>query len=273
MLTKNIHLGSAVTVLPTEDPVRVFQQYATLDNLSQGRGELTVGSGAYLEPYPLFGVDYANHQQVFTEKLGLLKLLTSQNPVSWNGTSRAPLNNAGIWPQPFGEKLDTWVATGGTLESSERAAKLGFNAIYSFLGNPPASNKHLLAHYREVAAAGGPQASALKIAVAGRGLIASNARAAKEALYPHWLNSVVQSAIERGRPKPDRELFDLQVGGDGPILAGDPNEVADRLAAMHSELGHDRHILHMDIGNVGHSIVMKSIELFGTKVLPQVSHL
>jgi alkanesulfonate monooxygenase SsuD/methylene tetrahydromethanopterin reductase-like flavin-dependent oxidoreductase (luciferase family) len=269
--TSQIHLGSAVTVLPTKDPVRVFQQFSTLDQISDGRAELTVGTGAYVESYPLFGHELADAQQNFTEKLGLLRQLNSENPVTFNGNFRAPLSESGVWPRPFNKKLSIWVATGETPESSERAASFGFNANYSFLSAPPSSKKSIVDHFRATALAHGH--SDLKVAVAGRGFVAENARVAKETIHNGWLRSVAVSQRERGREAPTREMFDRQANGDGPIVAGDPNEVADRLAAIHSELRHDRHILQFDIGNIEHALVMKSIELFGTKVLPQLSGL
>lgn len=269
--TEQIHLGSAVTVLPTKDPVRVFQQFSTLDQITEGRAELTVGTGAYIESYPLFGHELAEAQANFTEKLGLLRQLNDQNPVTFSGQFRAPLVESGIWPRPFNEKLNIWVATGETPESSERAASFGFNANYSFLSAPPASKRSVVEHYRVVAAEHGHVG--LKVAVAGRGFVADKASVAKETMYRGWLPSVTVSQRERGREAPSREMFDLQANGDGPILAGDVNEVADRLAAIHSELKHDRHILHFDIGNIEHSAVMRAIELFGTKVLPQVQGL
>jgi alkanesulfonate monooxygenase SsuD/methylene tetrahydromethanopterin reductase-like flavin-dependent oxidoreductase (luciferase family) len=269
--TEQIHLGSAVTVLPTKDPVRVFQQFSTLDQITEGRAELTVGTGAYVESYPLFGHELAEAQANFTEKLGLLRQLNDENPVTFEGEFRAPLHESGIWPRPFNEKLNIWVATGETPESSERAASFGFNANYSFLSAPPASKQAITQHYRAVAAKHGH--TGLKVAIAGRGFVADKASVAKETLYRGWLPSVTVSQRERGREAPSREMFDTQANGDGPIIAGDVNEVADRLAAIHASLKHDRHILHFDIGNIEHNAVMKAIELFGTKVLPQVQSL
>ena len=269
--TENIHLGSSVSVLPTKDPVRLFQQFSTLDQITEGRAELTVGTGAYIESYPLFGHELAESQANFTEKLGLLRKLNDLNPVTFRGNYRAPLDASEVWPRPFNEKLSIWVATGETPESSERAASFGFNANYSFLSSPPASKKGIVQHFREVAATHGH--NNLKVAVAGRGFVAENAQQAKENLYRGWLPSVTVSQKERGREAPSREMFDSQANGDGPIVAGDVNEVADRLSAIHSELRHDRHILHFDIGNIEHAEVMKAIELFGTKVLPQLAAL
>ena len=269
--TKQIHLGSAVTVLPTKDPVRVFQQFATLDQITQGRAELTVGTGAYIESYPLFGQELANSQANFTEKLALLKKINLENPVTFSGEYRAALDESGIWPRPFNDQLDIWVATGETPESSERAAKFGFNANYSFLSDPPTSKRRVVEHFRETAQQHGN--TSLRVAVAGRGFVADSPAAAKELMYRGWMSSVTVTQRERGREAPTRDLFDRQANGDGPIIAGDANEVADRLASIHAELRHDRHILQFDIGNIEHSQVMKAIELFGTKVLPQVRDL
>jgi len=269
--TEQIHLGSAVTVLPTKDPVRVFQQFSTLDQITEGRAEVTVGTGAYIESYPLFGHELAEAQANFTEKLGLLRALNDSNPVSFSGQYRAPVEGLGVWPRPFNQKLNIWVATGETPESSERAAAFGFHANYSFLSAPPASKRSIVEHFRAQAVAN--IHPGLKVAIAGRGFVADKASVAKETMYRGWLPSVTVSQKERGREAPSRAMFDEQANGDGPIIAGDVNEVADRLAAIHSELRHDRHILQFDIGNIDHAAVMKAIELFGSKVLPQVKAL
>jgi alkanesulfonate monooxygenase SsuD/methylene tetrahydromethanopterin reductase-like flavin-dependent oxidoreductase (luciferase family) len=213
----------------------------------------------------------AEAQANFTEKLGLLRKLNSSNPVSFSGSYRASLEGLGVWPRPFNQKLNIWVATGETPESSERAAEFGFNANYSFLSAPPASKRSIVEHFRESAAAHGHPG--LKVALAGRGFVADKASVAKETLYRGWLPSVTVSQRERGREAPSRAMFDEQANGDGPIIAGDVNEVVDRLAAIHSELRQDRHILQFDIGNVEHSAVMRAIELFGSKVLPQLQGL
>ena len=269
--TEQIHLGSAVTVLPTKDPVRVFQQFSTLDQITEGRAEVTVGTGAYIESYPLFGHELAEAQANFTEKLGLLRALNDSNPVSFRGQFRAPVEGLGVWPRPFNQKLNIWVATGETPESSERAAAFGFHANYSFLSAPPTSKRSIVEHFRAQAVATGHPG--LKVAIAGRGFVADKASVAKETMYRGWLPSVTVSQKERRREAPSRAMFDEQANGDGPIIAGDVNEVADRLAAIHSGLRHDRHILQFDIGNIDHAAVMKAIELFGSKVLPQVKDL
>lgn len=272
-VTSQIRLGSAVTVLPTDDPVRVFEQFSSLDLLSDGRAEVTLGTGAFFESYDLYGHDRTGVQAEFTEKLQLLQRLNQGGQISWQGKHRPPIDMPGVWPRPLNGALDMWVATGATPESSTRAAELGFSAIYSFLGNPPVANRHLVDHYRAEAVAAGHDLSTMKVAVAGRGLVSRDSLHAKETMYRHWLPSVVKASEERGRPMPNRDLYEEQSTGIGPIIVGTPTEVADRIAQIHESLQHDRHILHMDIGNVPHLDVMRSIELFGTEVMPQLAHL
>ena len=272
-VTNNIRLGSAVTVLPTKDPVRLFEQFATLDVLSGGRAEITVGTGAYLESYPLFGSDLDGRQEQFTERLELLTRLAKDNPISWKGEFRTPLVDAGIWPRPIQTELPLWVAAGSSLESSERAAKFGANAMYSFLVTGPCDNQPLVEHYREWLKAYGYDPTTRKVGIAGRGLIGENSQQTKDLLFTHWSASMSQTASERGASAPSRADFDSFATESGPVLAGSPNEIVDRLSAMHDTLKHDRYIMHMDVGNVPHAAVMKSIELFGTEVLPRVAHL
>ena len=269
--TTQIRLGSAVTVLPTKDPVRLFEQFASLDVLSSGRAEITVGTGAYLESYPLFGTDQDGRQEQFTERLELLTLLARENPVTWSGAFRTPLVEAGIWPRPVQQELPLWVAAGSSLESSERAAKFGANVMYSFLVTGPCDNKPLVEHYRRSLSEAGFAPNSRKIGIAGRGLIGNDSAATKELFYRHWAQSMTQTSRERGTVAPTREQFDAFARESGPVLAGSPNEIVDRLSDMHETLGNDRYIMHMDVGNVPHAAVMKSIELFGTEVMPQLA--
>jgi alkanesulfonate monooxygenase SsuD/methylene tetrahydromethanopterin reductase-like flavin-dependent oxidoreductase (luciferase family) len=272
-VTSQIRLGSAVTVLPTKDPVRLFEQFATLDVLSGGRAEITVGTGAYLESYPLFGSDLDGRQEQFTERLDLLTRLAHENPITWEGEFRTPLVDAGIWPRPLQTELPLWVAAGSSLESSERAAKFGANVMYSFLVTGPCDNQPLVEHYRQWLDAYGFDPNSRKVGIAGRGLVGVNSDDTKDLLFTHWSASMSQTAAERGTSAPSRDDYDAFSQGPGPVLAGSPNEIVDRLSDMHATLGNDRYIMHMDVGNVPHQAVMKSIELFGTEVLPQVAHL
>lgn len=270
--TKNIRIGSSVTVLPTKDPVRLFEQFATLDVLTGGRAEMTVGTGAYLESYPLFGTDHDGRQEQFDERLALLLKIQAENPVTWSGQFRSPLTAAGIWPRPIQSELPLWVAAGSSLESSERAARFGTNIIYSFLRSGPCDNAHLVEHFREVEQEYHYRAPK-KVAIAGRGLIGNEGRATRNLFYDFWNSSMAQTARERGTTPPSRADYDVLSEDGGPILAGTPSEIVDRLTTMHDRLKNDRYIMHMDVGNVPHRDVMHSIELFATEVLPYVAHL
>jgi alkanesulfonate monooxygenase SsuD/methylene tetrahydromethanopterin reductase-like flavin-dependent oxidoreductase (luciferase family) len=253
--------------------VRLFEQFATLDVLSDGRAEITVGTGAYLESYPLFGSELDGRQEQFTERLDLLTRLAKENPITWQGEFRSPLVDAGIWPRPVQAELPLWVAAGSSFESSERAAKFGANVMYSFLVTGPCDNQPLVEHYRQWLDAYGFDSTSRKVGIAGRGLIGENSQQAKDLLFTHWSASMSQTAVERGTSAPSRAEYDSFATESGPVMAGSPSELVDRLSAMHETLKHDRYIMHMDVGNVPHAAVMKSIELFGTEVLPQVAHL
>lgn len=268
-LTKQIKLGSAVTVLSTEDPVRVFQQYAELSLISEGRAEITVGRGSFIESYPLFGDSLSDYEELFEEKLDLLLKLNEQNPINWQGRFRPSLESAGIWPRPFDNgKLDIWIGTGGTPESSARAGRLGKNAIYAIIGGFPLRFAPLIEHYRETAAAHGHDVASLKVGIAGFGLIGEDAKTIKEQMYPYWKRSMSKIAAERGFAQPNPEAWQVQVNHPGAFMVGSPSEIIDRMLEVRDVLGIDRYILQMDLSNVEHSLVMKSIELLGTEVAP-----
>ena len=269
-ITKRIRLGSAVTVLSTEDPVRVFQQFAEIDLISGGRAEITVGRGSFIESFALFGESLDDYNDLFEEKLELLMRLNGENPITWNGRFRPALKNAHIWPRPLHGELPLWVGTGGTAESSARAGRLGLDAIYAIIGGYPARFATLVDYYRENAKAAGHDTSKLRVGVAGFGLVGERAQEAKETMFPAWMHSMQQIAAERGFSIPNRHAWDAQANGEGAILVGDPNEVADRILHLREKLGHDRHILQMDGGFIDHLTVMKSIELLGSKVKPQL---
>ena len=269
-ITKRIRLGSSVTVLSTEDPVRVFQQFAEIDLISGGRAEITVGRGSFIESFPLFGEDLADYNELFEEKLELLMKLNGENPITWRGRFRAPLKDAHVWPRPFRGELPLWIGTGGTAESSARAGRLGLDAIYAIIGGYPARFATLVDYYRDHAKAAGHDPSKMRVGVAGFGLVGDNAREAKETMFPAWMHSMQQIAAERGFAVPSRQAWDAQANGDGAFIVGDANEVADRILRLREKLGHDRHILQMDGGFIDHLTVMKSIELLGSKVKPQL---
>lgn len=270
--TKNIKVGSAVTVLSTEDPVRVYQQFATLDLLSGGRAELTAGRGSFIESYPLFGAALADYDELYEEKIALLLQLDEQEKVTWSGKFRPALDNARILPRPAGNPdaghLDIWIATGGTPASTVRAATLGKNVIYALLGGTVHSFAQHAQLYRTEAAKAGHDVGRLKVGVSSTGLVAREDAADK--FYPHWLDSLTRIAAERGFSKPSRVSYNMQAARSGGIYVGDPEEVAEKLVLTHQYMQHDRHILQMDLSSVPQKTVLESIELLGTEVLPLV---
>jgi probable LLM family oxidoreductase len=269
-VTKNIRLSSAVTVLSTEDPVRVFQQFSTIDLLSGGRAEIAAGRGSFIESFPLFGANLADYDELYEEKLGLLLELNSTERVTWEGKFRPALNDALILPRPPRGKLDIWIATGGNPESSMRAGYLGLPINYAIIGGYPEQFAPLAKLYREAGAAAGHVASDLRVAVSGPGFLAATSQEAKDTFYPYWHKSMTAIAAERGFTAPSRLGFDSQSARRGAIFAGSPNEVADKMIALHGRLAYDRHALQMDWSGLPHNLVMRSIELLGTDVMPQV---
>ena len=275
-VTKRIRLGSAVTVLSTEDPVRVFQQFATIDLLSHGRAELVAGRGSFIESFPLFGANLSDYDALFAEKLELLLAINENERVTWQGKFRAPLDDALILPRPVGSsekpgKLDIWIATGGNPESSARAGILGLPVSYAIIGGYPERFAPLFDLYRRAAAQSGHDVTKLKTAVAGPGFIGRDSKKAKDTFFPYWMDSMSRISKERGFPTPTRETYDDMAGPRGAIFGGSPNEVADKIIATHGHLGNDRIGLQMDWSGVPQPLMMESIELFATEVAPQVN--
>ena len=283
-VTSRIRLGSAVTVLSTEDPVRVFQQFATIDLLSSGRAEILAGRGSFLESFPLFGANLDDYDALFSEKLDLLLRLNNLGDdrtddtapaITWSGAFRPPLVDALILPRPSRNarvpgKLDIWVATGGNPESSARAGVLGVPVSYAIIGGYPERFAPLFELYRRAAAHAGHAAESLRTAIAGPGFVASSSAGAKNTFFPYWSDSMTRIAAERGFATPTRASYDDATGPRGAIFAGSPNEVADKIIATHGHLHNDRIALQMDWSALPHDLVMRSIELFATEVAPQV---
>ncbi|MCP2031774.1 putative LLM family oxidoreductase [Okibacterium sp. HSC-33S16] len=269
-ITKNITLSSAVTVLSTEDPVRVFQQFATIDLLSSGRVEIAAGRGSFIESFPLFGANLADYDALYEEKLDLLLALNARERVTWEGKFRPALTDALILPRPSRGKLPIWIATGGNPESSMRAGYLGLPINYAIIGGYPEQFAPLAKLYREAGEAAGHVASDLRVAVSGPGFLAKTSQEAKDTFYPYWKTSMTKIAAERGFTAPSRLGFDTQVARRGAIFAGSPNEVADKMIRLHEHMAYDRHALQMDWSGLPHAQVMRSIELLATDVMPQV---
>jgi len=273
--TSRIGLSSAVTVLSTEDPVRVYQQFSTIDLISQGRVELMAGRGSFIESYPLFGAELSDYDALYDEKIQLLLLIDDGNPVTWSGRFRPALNDAVILPRPYpkavlGEHLRISVATGGNPESSVRAGLLGLPINYAVIGGQPARFAPLVELYRRAfAQSDSPRALAAEVAVSGMGFISDDGKALNT-FFPHWLDSMRRISRERGFPAPDRASYEAQAAPGGAYFIGGPEEVAERIVDLHGDLRHDRQGFQMDLSSVPQAASLKAIELLGTRVAPLV---
>ncbi|MGG7510560.1 LLM class flavin-dependent oxidoreductase [Plantibacter sp. YIM 135249] len=269
-VTERIRLGSAVTVLSTEDPVRVYQQFATIDLLSGGRAELTAGRGSFIESFPLFGATLNDYDALYEEKLALLLEIDRNERVTWSGHFRPALSDAQILPRPLNDHLDIWVATGGNPASSARAGKLGLPVNYAIIGGLPERFAPLVDHYRKHAAQAGHDVAALKVAVSGFGFVADDKTKAKSTFLPYWLDSMRTISAERGFPTPTPLAFENETSARGALFVGGPNDIADRIIALHGHLQHDRQAFQMDLSGMPQREVLRSIELLATEVKPQV---
>ncbi len=267
--TKNIHVGSAVTVLSTEDPVRVFQQFATLDLISQGRAELTAGRGSFIESYPLFGARLEDYDALYEEKIDLLLRLNREERISWHGNFRPPLDDALILPRPYGKELDIWIATGGTPRSTVRAALLGRPVMYAILGGALNNFERHVQLYRQTAAEAGHDDGGLRVGASTPGLILR--KDALDTYRPYWMDSMKRIASERGFPMPSEVTYRAQTAPAGALFVGTPEQVAEKIVRMHGHMKHDRQIFQLDFSSVPQKLVLESIELLGTEVLPLVS--
>ncbi|MGM1061674.1 LLM class flavin-dependent oxidoreductase [Saccharothrix sp. Mg75] len=269
-VTRDITLSSAVTVLSTEDPVRVYQQFTTLDQLSRGRAELLAGRGSFTESFPLFGASLEDYDELYEEKLALLLRLDREDPITWSGKFRAPLENAHVYPRPYGERLRISVGTGGNPESSMRAGLLGLPVVYAIIGGEPERFAPLVDLYRRAGEAGGHGPGELDVTMSAIGLIARNSQDAKNAFYPYWLETMKYGAKARGWSVPSRSDYDAWTEGATSIFAGSPQEVAERLISVGGLVDADRYAMQMDWAGVPHKLVMEAIELLGTEVKPLV---
>jgi probable LLM family oxidoreductase len=265
-LTTRITLSSAVTVLSTEDPVRLYQQFATIDQLSRGRAEIIAGRGSFTESFPLFGAELSDYDDLYAEKLDLLLRIDRQNPISWSGQHRSPLRDAGVWPRAYGEHLKVTLGTGGNAQSSMRAGALGLPVVYAIIGGEPERFAPLVDLYRRAGAEAGHEG--LEVTMTGIGLIADDSQDAKDVFYPNWRTIMEAGARSRGWHVPDRSDYDSYTDGARTILAGSPAEIVDRLGPIIELTRPDRYALQMDWAGVPHAAVMRSIELLGAEVLP-----
>ena len=269
-VTKNIKLGSAVSVLSSADPVKLYQSFATIDLLSNGRAELMAGRGSFIESFPLFGYNLQDYDALFEEKLDLL-LKIDQNPnITWKGKFRAPLNDQPVYPRPLNGHLDIWVAIGGTPESVVRAGKFGLPVVFAIIGGNPAQFKPLFEYYKEVYKHFNHDMNKFRVGVHMHSFFGEDSKQTADSYYPLYSAQMDRVGRSRGWQPYQRQQFDWGRGKQGHLLVGDANETIDKILQMQEMFGLTRFSAHMDVGGPLHSSLMKSIEIFGTKIAPKV---
>ncbi len=268
--TGRIRLSSAVTVLSSDDPVRVFQSFATLDLLSRGRAEIMAGRGSFIESFPLFGYDLDDYDELFAEKLDLLLAIRASERVSWSGRHRAALQDIGVYPRPHQDPLPVWIAVGGTPQSVARAGMLGLPLALAIIGGAPARFAPLVQLYRDAATRGGHDPDQLPIGVHLHGFVADSTREAIDTFYGPYAHVMTQLGRERGWPPMTPEHFQALRAPGGSLAVGDPQEVAAKLVDVRRELGADRVLLHLSVGTMPHESVLRAVELLGNEVAPAV---
>ncbi|MEM7111799.1 MAG: LLM class flavin-dependent oxidoreductase [Chloroflexota bacterium] len=270
--TKRIKLTSAVTVLSAADPVRVFQNFATLDLISRGRAEIVVGRGSFTESFPLFGLDLRDYDALFAEKLGLLLQIRDSKTVTWSGKFRPALNNQAIFPRPLQEKIPIWLGVGGTPGSFARAGMLGLPLMVAVIGGQTHRFRPLVDLYRQAGERAGHAPETLKVGLHSLGFVADSSKEAVEAYYPGYAEGFTRIGRERGWPPVTRAHFDAQNDELGALLVGNPEEIAAKIMRHSAALGGIDHIsLQMINSGLSHKQLMRSIELLGTRVAPLVN--
>jgi probable LLM family oxidoreductase len=268
--TRRITLGTAVTVLSSDDPVRVYERFATLDAVSSGRAEITLGRGSFVESFPLFGFDLHDYDLLFKEKVELFARIREEGPVTWKGKTRPPLTDARVYPTTERGGIPTWIGVGGTPESVVRAAGYGFNLALAIIGGAPDRFRPFVdLYHRALAEFGHPR---LPVAVHSPGFVADTDDDAREQLYPHFKANRDRIGRERGWGPTSRADYDNEVD-NGAVFAGSPETVARKIAATVRDLGIDRFDLKYSNGTLPHERLLRCIELYGTRVVPRVREL
>jgi probable LLM family oxidoreductase len=266
--TQRIRLTSAVTVLSSDDPVRVFQQFATLDLLSDGRAEIMAGRGSFVESFPLFGYPLEDYDELFSEKLELLLQLRRSEHVTWQGRHRPALDGQGVYPRPVQDPLPVWVAVGGTPQSVARAAVLGLPMALAIIGGEWERFAPMAGLHRDVAERTGHRR--LPLSINAHAWIADTAQQAADQAFPPYAETFTRIGRERGWGPVSRAQFDAARSPRGALLVGEPEQVAEKILAQHAVFGHDRFLAQLTTGPMPHRDVLRAIELYGTRVAPLV---
>lgn len=268
--TKRIRLTSAVTVLSSADPVRVFEEFATLDGISNGRAEIMAGRGSFIESFPLFGYDLSDYDELFDEKLELLLKLRESEKVTWSGKHRPSIHNLGVYPRPVQNPLPVWIGSGGTPKSAVRAGVLGLPLVLAIIGGRPLQFEPIVQLYKRAAAQAGHDISKLAVASHSHGFVAEDSQIAADKFFPSTQQAMNVLGRERGWGYYDRSSFDAARSFEGALYVGDPETVAQKIIHLRKNVGITRFMLHVPVGSMPHADVLKSIELLGTEVAPRV---
>ncbi|MFD0869603.1 MULTISPECIES: LLM class flavin-dependent oxidoreductase [Paenibacillus] len=268
--TQRIRLTSAVTVLSSDDPVRVFQDFATLDGISNGRAEIMAGRGSFIESFPLFGYNLQDYDELYDEKLELLLKIRESEKVTWSGKHRPAINNLGVYPRPVQNPLPVWIGSGGTPESVVRAGMLGLPLVLAIIGGRPVQFAPLVQLYKRAAAKAGHDPSKLPVASHSHGFIGEDNEQAADKFFPSTQQAMNVIGRERGWGHYDRASYDAARSFEGALYVGDPETVAQKIIHLRKNVGITRFMLHVPLGTMPHEDVMRAIELLGTEVAPRV---
>ncbi len=269
-VTQNIKLGSAVSVISSADPVKLYQDFATVDLISDGRAEIMAGRGSFIESFPLYGLDLKDYETLFEEKLDLLLNINNNAVVTWSGKHRPTLNNQPIYPRATNNgKLPVWIAVGGTPESVLRAARLGLPVMFAIIGGNPKNFTPLMDYYKEAWVAYGHKMEDFQVGVHMHSFFGED-DAIKEWYYPYYANQMNRIGRSRGWSPYQVEQYNYGTGKDGHLVVGEANQAIEKIVMLIEEFGLTRFSAHMDVGSPDHSKMMKSIEVYGTKIIPEV---
>ncbi|MGV0919649.1 LLM class flavin-dependent oxidoreductase [Empedobacter falsenii] len=269
-VTKNIKLGSAVSVISSTDPVKLYQDFASVDNLSNGRAEIMAGRGSFIESFPLFGYDLNDYDALFDEKLRLLLDLNNNEVINWRGNFRMPIINQSVYPKPVQEKLPIWIAVGGTKSSIVRAATLGLPIIFAIIGGNPADFNYLFEVYKQVYIENGHDIKTMQIGVHMHSFFGEDSEKVAEEYFPIYGAQMNRIGASRGWPKYTKPQFDYGRSTNGHLIVGDASLAVDRILKYQEMFGLTRFSAHMVVGAPNHLDMMKSIEIFGKDILPKV---
>lgn len=269
-VTKKIRLSSSVTVLSSDDPVRVFQDFATVDALSNGRAEIMAGRGSFTESFPLFGYSLNDYDTLFSEKLELLLKIREQEKISWKGKHRAPITDLGIYPRPVQNPLPVWIAIGGTPESVQRAATSNLPMMLAIIGGTPDRFAPYVKYYRDISKQLGRDETKLQVGINSHTYIAETSQQAADEFYPAYADVMSRIGRERGWQPMQREHYEMMREPKGALLVGSPQQVIDKILYEYELFGHTRFLAQIGVGTMPHDKLLRAIELFGTVVAPAV---